>query len=596
MINPLKYTNRKLTHTNHLILVYVSVLFLVLIGGLPEVTEAASASLYLSPPSGTYDVGGTFSVAIKINSGGEVINAAEGTLIFNPAELNVVSLSKTGSIFTLWTTEPIFSNSTGNIVFGGGVPTNFSGTSGTILTINFKAKANASAQVNFSSSSVLAADGKGTNVLGNMVSGVYTIKPKVTIPPAEQVPAEQYTSPTTSAGTPLAPVISSVTHPDANRWYSNSNPEFTWELPSGITAVRLLIGKIPNATPNILYTSPISEKKLENLEDGVWYFHIQFKNQYGWGAILHRKVLIDTEPPKPFEIKVDYGGDPTNPTPILYFDTIDSLSGVEYYELKVGEKEPFPIASAYLRENPYKMPVQGPGKRTILVEAVDAAKNSTVNTADLEIKPLETPVITDFPETVQVGETLIIRGTSKYPDATVTIFVKKEGEEASKNDVKADNQGNWSFVYNKSLEKGTYQAWAEVTDSRGAKSNPTDKITIAASLSALLRIGGVAINYLTVLLTLIILIAALIGVIFYTRYRISGWQKRIKKETKEAKKSVAKAFHALRQEVQEQIEYFDKKPGLTEEEKEIRDKLHEALNVSEGFVSKEIKDIEKELR
>ena len=59
---------------------------------------------------------------------------------------------------------------------------------------------------------------------------------------------------------------------------------------------------------------------------------------------------------------------------------------------------------------------------------------------------------------------------------------------------------------------------------------------------------------------------------------------------------MTKAFHALRQEVQEQIEYLDKKPGLTEEEKEIRDKLQEALNVSEGFISKEIRDIEKELK
>jgi len=103
-------------------------------------------------------------------------------------------------------------------------------------TVNFKIKAAGSAQVSFASGSVLAADGKGTNVLANMISGVYTIKPKVTIPSAEEVPAEQSTSPSVAAGTPLAPVVSSVTHPDPNKWYSNSNPEFTWELPSGVTA------------------------------------------------------------------------------------------------------------------------------------------------------------------------------------------------------------------------------------------------------------------------------------------------------------------------------------------------------------------------
>jgi len=67
------------------------------------------------------------------------------------------------------------------------------------------------------------------------------------------------------------------------------------------------------------------------------------------------------------------------------------------------------------------------------------------------------------------------------------------------------------------------------------------------------------------------------------------------KETKEVAQSVARAFRALREEVQEQIEHLDKKPGLTKGEKEVRDKLQDALNISEEFIRKEIKDIEKEL-
>ena len=67
------------------------------------------------------------------------------------------------------------------------------------------------------------------------------------------------------------------------------------------------------------------------------------------------------------------------------------------------------------------------------------------------------------------------------------------------------------------------------------------------------------------------------------------------KETKEVAQSVARAFRALREKVQEQIEHLDKKPGLTKGEKEVRDKLQDALNISEEFIGKEIKDIEKEL-
>jgi len=230
---------------------------------------AGSASLYLSPPSGTYTVGSTFSIKVKVNSGGEAINAAEGTLIFNPNELRVNSLSKSGSIFTLWTTEPTFSNSSGNIVFGGGTPSSFTGTSGTIITISFKGKASASAQVKFSSGSVLAADGKGTNILDNMNGGVYTLKPGVITPPAEEEipPEEEYIPPIIPGGAPVAPVLSSSTHSDPNKWYSNNKPEFSWRLPADATAVKLLIGKIPAVAPIVLYTPPISEKKLEELSD-----------------------------------------------------------------------------------------------------------------------------------------------------------------------------------------------------------------------------------------------------------------------------------------------------------------------------------------
>ena len=51
----------------------------------------------------------------------------------------------------------------------------------------------------------------------------------------------------------------------------------------------------------------------------------------------------------------------------------------------------------------------------------------------------------------------------------------------------------------------------------------------------------------------------------------------------------------MRDEVEEQIVMLDRRPGLTKEEKAIRDKLQEALDISEKFISKEIRDVEKEL-
>ena len=81
--------------------------------------RAGNASFYLSPSTGTYAVGDTFSVTVRLNSGGESINAAEGELTFDPNAILVVGISKANSIFSLWTTDPTFSNSEGKIVFGG---------------------------------------------------------------------------------------------------------------------------------------------------------------------------------------------------------------------------------------------------------------------------------------------------------------------------------------------------------------------------------------------------------------------------------------------------------------------------------------------
>ena len=493
--------------------------------------------------------------------------------------------------------DPVFSNSLGTINFAGGKPSpGFIGAAGTVFNITFKAKTSGTANVTFASGSVLADDGKGTNILANMGSGAYTLTTRgitPAIPPAET--PEPETPPKITAGTLAAPVISSLTHPDPEKWYSNKNPEFIWKLPSGATGVSLIFNQNSSSDPGNTSDGQMESKKYEGVEDGIWYFHIKFRNQQGWGNITHRQVLIDTKPPEPFEIKVDQGGDPTNPTPFLYFNTKDALSGIEYYEVKVGDKEPMPVTLGYLKSNPYKTSPLEPGEHSILVKAVDKAGNSTIASTELVIQALEVPLITDFPKTIRPGEILAIKGTSKYPEATVSVFVKKEGQEPVKNEVKTDSAGNWVFVSDRTLEKGIYEIWAEVQDNKGAKSSSSDKIVITVVLSPFLKFGTIVVSYLTIVTTFIVLIAVLIAVIFYAWYRISLWRKKIRKETEEVSQAVNKAFRALREEVQEQIEKLDRSPGLTKAEKELRDKLQEALNISESFISKEIKDIEKEI-
>jgi len=565
-------------------------IFSFFIFNLANETIAADAFLYLSPSSGMYKVGSTFLITVKVNSGGVAINAAEGIIKFNPAQVNVLSISKSGSIFTLWTQEPTFSNSKGEIVFGGGSPKAFKGTAGTIISITFKAKTTGVASINFSSGMILAADGKGTNVLGNLIGGNYTFKAETISPPTVKeekvLPVER--------GVPSAPVVSSPTHPDQERWYSNNDPKFTWKLPSGITKVSYGIDKRPFTNPSFVADTLVNEANYRDLEDGVWYFHINFRNSAGWGKLTHRKVLIDTQPPQPFEIKVDNGGDPTNPSPILVFEAIDNLSGIKHYQVKINEENPFRVGNDQgSMENPYQISPQPPGEYHLLVEAFDQADNFTSASTRFTIQPLQSPIITEIPEALESGENLVVKGTSLYPGATIKIFIQKENKLPVEKETKTDLAGKWAYLHDQLIKAGTYKIWAKVVDSRGAQSLPSEKIILTVtsrSLAEILGLSGM------VIILLLIIIGILISFIFYQRREIASKKKWLKREAREIERCVSKTFQALRDEVTEQTNFLNSKPNLSDTEKDVPNRLKKALDISEEFIKKEITDVEKGLK
>jgi len=149
-----------------------------------------AADVQLTPASGNYTAGQTFSVTARAVPGGDSINAVEADLTFDTETLSVVNIAKTGSVFSLWTTEPDFSNSAGTITFGGGSPTPFTSPS-TMVVITFRAKAAGTGSVSYGDVSALAADGRGTDVLENASGGTYTIAESSAEPEPEPEPTPE---------------------------------------------------------------------------------------------------------------------------------------------------------------------------------------------------------------------------------------------------------------------------------------------------------------------------------------------------------------------------------------------------------------------
>lgn len=346
-----------------------------------------AAEILIAPASGSYSTGQTFTVAVRVAPGGKSVNAVEASLRFDPAVLSVTNISKDGTAFAIWTTEPTFSNSAGTITFGGGSFSPFTAQSN-LVNVTFRALAPGSGGVSIASGIVTAADGQGTDVFTRGIPATFTVTSAAT--PEPTPPPTPATTPTNNRANteeaiifgdpPRAPEVGSQAFLDAEVWYRITNGLFTWQLPFDVNAVAVELSdnpeNVPNNNPDAIFEPPIDEFSItpDIIRDGVQYLSIRYKNQVGWGVTLNRKILIDTTPPEPFTIAVRASNSPTG-FPTLNFDAVDVTSGVAYYEMTIADKEPIRVTPDEAKLG-YLIRELEDGTYTVKVVAVDRAGNT----------------------------------------------------------------------------------------------------------------------------------------------------------------------------------------------------------------------------
>lgn len=354
---------------------------------LPYIVSAAD--LVISPASGSFTVGQTFTATVRVVPGGASVNAVEAVLTFDPTKLSVVSVSKDGSIFSLWTTEPTFSNAAGTVTFGGGATTPFTATSN-IINVTFRAVADGSGMVNFASgASVLAADGRGTDVFKKSTGATYTLAAAAAPTPTPTPTPTPAPTPADDANSdeaiifgdaPRAPEIGSTVFLDSELWYKTKTGTFSWTLPFDVNAVAIAISTTPDNRPELdkanIIEPPVDEYSIspEIVTDGIQYVSVNYRNQVGWGAPVNRKLMIDTTPPEPFAIAVRAGTTPSA-FPLLTFEAQDVTSGIQYYDMTVADKEPIRITPAEAKLG-YLLRDLEDGTYTVKVVATDMAGNT----------------------------------------------------------------------------------------------------------------------------------------------------------------------------------------------------------------------------
>src|SRR3989344_9283723 len=141
-----------------------------------------AADITLSPSMGDYQVGESFSVDVFVRNNQDPINRISSSVVFSSDTLELVSISKSASIITIWAQEPTFSNTNGTVSFEGVIfYPGFNSSKGKIVSLNFKAKKKGFGTVTLTSGSVLANDGNATNVLGTLGSASFDISDDSTI-------------------------------------------------------------------------------------------------------------------------------------------------------------------------------------------------------------------------------------------------------------------------------------------------------------------------------------------------------------------------------------------------------------------------------
>lgn len=550
---------------------------------------ASAATLQLTTTKDTFAIGDQFTVDVKVDSEGTGINAAQGTLQIAKDVLEIVSIDKTGSVFNFWLSDPTFSNDTGQVNFIGGSTSGFSGKSLEILKVIFKVKGVGKTDIAFTDGAVTASDGSGTNVLSAMkgltITSAPTVGTETITPKPTQItrPAEK------AAKLPAKPEIQVAGYRNPDEWY-NFIGRFSasWQIPNDITDIATDVTHDPTTVPG-RSEGLFDNKIFPPLGEGVWYLHVRFKNNVGWGPTLHYRIAIDTTPPPVFQAKIREGESTDNPTPTIEYSASDGLSGLKGYYFQENNGEVKDLGAG-----PYKMDLHKPGKYAIKIGAIDKAGNSVESVLKLEILPIEAPRITSITKSIYVGEgNLEVLGAS-LQGITLHVTVKStDGQVEQLVDTRSDNHGSWAVSFDEPLKTGEYVVEVVAQDERGASSLPvmSDKLTVRQR--PVLVLGSLEITQFWFFMLLIIVLLISFGAGWFV-VRLKQLQQGRKVVI--AQRDIANIISVMKKDVDSILaKYSDDKIDETEvsEIRYLVKKISASLDKARKYIVGEVEDINK---
>lgn len=548
---------------------------------LPNISHAAT--LYLSPTSRTLAVGERATLTVYVDAAGVPINAVSGSITYDASALEAVSIGKSGSVVNFWVQEP--SISAGGASFEGVILNpGYSGSRGKVADITFIARREADLSVSIAGASVLANDGTGTNVITGTSGTSFSVQQSQQTEEEESVPEQKVATKAADV------VITSSTHPEEDVWYSAASASFQFGLPAGADALRLILSRTRSAKPSVVYAPALSEKRIDDLPEGVTYLVAEARTNGIWGAATSRKIQVDRTAPTAFTAALSSRADATNPAVVISASAKDAVSGIAGFAVLTsgGEVKRFEVGT------PITIGPLPPQHYQFTVTAYDRAGNQTESISlSAEVAALAAPTIDDISPEVAWGSTFSVRGTAAHAGGTARMTLSR-GEDSYTITAAVLQDGSFQIERQHDLPSGTYSVSIVTIDTRGAQSAPAQ----AGSTEFLSQpIGEMLIAFgkdLGAGFFVLLALLGFMGLLSGLYLKFARWHGKLRNEVREANMTVEKSFNLLREDIEAFMAELAKESGrrkLTPTERRFIKTMKDNFAEANAIIKKEIRDV-----
>jgi len=317
-----------------------------------------NSTMRLEPSSGILDREFEHRVAIEILTGGEPINAAEATLLYDPAKIRVADIITTRSFCSEDTfLEKSIDNESGRVRVACVAPgSGFSNGVAIAAELLIQPLAEGRFELLFGEDTkVLAHDGLGTNVLRQATDGSYqvAVQPR---PGEEHIPQL---------------LVFSPSHPNPARWYNKNAVRFTWLAKEG-HGYRYEFGEPGQEPLEAGEIAGANELRFTVEKDGIYELKI---------ASTVYPVKIDTTPPSAPTIRASASAVRAGEVIRFEFEAADALSGLQpTFYLRQDGSLLLPVGKRF------DTAFQKPGIYTITVRVFDNAGNFSDSTQEIIVR------------------------------------------------------------------------------------------------------------------------------------------------------------------------------------------------------------------